>query len=273
MQNSLIHWCCLNCSTFSGWNRFRFIDSLSPFQFLEPMLTLIGKEEISDDELLKCQQIIYNLIAFEARHEPLTLPLGQNRYIQAIRIKKRKSNDWICFIKPISDLKDRRKMTNTNCCGRNWFTCYKLVHNRRITRNSWHSSKMKMCRTQTKNQNVCQHKWRTRRCLHQAQVTTHWVKRKHNSCCRPQEIGALKADLLNKILSLQNGLMWNKENKIMNSVVFDNLSIELMPFFTFLQIFVRNSSGRRQGFEQKTARFCRPFVNTVWENCKTLSKS
>lgn len=44
------------------------------------MLTLIGKEEISDEDLLKCQQIIYNLIAFEARHEPLTLPVGQHRY-------------------------------------------------------------------------------------------------------------------------------------------------------------------------------------------------
>lgn len=45
------------------------------------MLTLIGKEEITDEDVLKCQQIIYNLIAFETRHEPLTLPVGQNRYV------------------------------------------------------------------------------------------------------------------------------------------------------------------------------------------------
>lgn len=45
------------------------------------MLTLINKEEITDEEVLKCQQIIYNLIAFESRHEPLTLPVGQNRYV------------------------------------------------------------------------------------------------------------------------------------------------------------------------------------------------
>lgn len=43
------------------------------------MLTLIAKEEITDEEVLKCQQIIYNLIAFEARHEPLTLPIGQHK--------------------------------------------------------------------------------------------------------------------------------------------------------------------------------------------------
>lgn len=49
------------------------------------MLTLIGKEEITDEEVLKCQQIIYNLIAFEARHEPLTLPVGQNRYVPSVK--------------------------------------------------------------------------------------------------------------------------------------------------------------------------------------------
>lgn len=40
------------------------------------MLTMISKEELTDEDLLKCQQIVYNLIAFEARHEPLTLPIG-----------------------------------------------------------------------------------------------------------------------------------------------------------------------------------------------------
>lgn len=53
-------------------------------QFLEPMLTLIAKEEITDEEYLKCQQIIYNLIAFQARHEPLTLPVGQHRCVYCI---------------------------------------------------------------------------------------------------------------------------------------------------------------------------------------------
>lgn len=40
------------------------------------MLTLIAKDELTDEEVLKCQQIVYNLIAFEARHEPLTLPIA-----------------------------------------------------------------------------------------------------------------------------------------------------------------------------------------------------
>lgn len=43
------------------------------------MLSLVAKEELNDEEVLKCQQVIYNLISFEARHEPLTLPVGQNR--------------------------------------------------------------------------------------------------------------------------------------------------------------------------------------------------
>lgn len=37
------------------------------------------KEELTEEEVLKCQQIIYNLVSFEARHEPLTLPISANR--------------------------------------------------------------------------------------------------------------------------------------------------------------------------------------------------
>lgn len=43
------------------------------------MLTIIAKEEVTDEEVLKCQQVVFNLISFEARHEPLTLPVNQNR--------------------------------------------------------------------------------------------------------------------------------------------------------------------------------------------------
>lgn len=118
-------------------------------QFLEPMLTLIGKEEITDDEILKCQQIIYNMIAFEARHEPLTLPVGQNRYTLC-------NMNWIMwkfviFIHGIfvssTDWKAIRKMNSTDYSGQNWFTCYKSALNQWITRNYWHSLRMKMFRT------------------------------------------------------------------------------------------------------------------------------
>lgn len=44
-------------------------------QFLDPVLALIAKEELTDEEVLKCQQIIYDLIAYETRHQPLPLPL------------------------------------------------------------------------------------------------------------------------------------------------------------------------------------------------------
>lgn len=43
------------------------------------MLAMIAKEEFTDDECMKCQKIIYNLISFEARNEPLTLPIAPNR--------------------------------------------------------------------------------------------------------------------------------------------------------------------------------------------------
>lgn len=48
-------------------------------QFVEPMLNIIAKDEVTDDEVLKCQQIIYNLLSLEARQEPLTLPVGAQR--------------------------------------------------------------------------------------------------------------------------------------------------------------------------------------------------
>lgn len=48
-------------------------------QFLEPMLTIVAKDDVTDDEVLKCQQLIYNLLGLEARQEPLTLPIGAHR--------------------------------------------------------------------------------------------------------------------------------------------------------------------------------------------------
>lgn len=45
-------------------------------QFLEPLINITQKEELTEDEILKCRQVIYNLISFETRHEPLTLPIG-----------------------------------------------------------------------------------------------------------------------------------------------------------------------------------------------------
>lgn len=48
-------------------------------QFLEPILALPYKEELTDEEVLNCRQIIYNLVGFEARNEPLTLPVSGHR--------------------------------------------------------------------------------------------------------------------------------------------------------------------------------------------------
>lgn len=45
-------------------------------QFIEPLLNITTKEELTEDEVLKCRQSIFNLISFERRHEPLTLPVG-----------------------------------------------------------------------------------------------------------------------------------------------------------------------------------------------------
>lgn len=47
---------------------------------------MVNKEEITDDDVLKCQQVIYNFVTFEARHEPLSLPLSH-------RLKGTKKDD------------------------------------------------------------------------------------------------------------------------------------------------------------------------------------
>lgn len=45
---------------------------------IDPLPAIITKEKISEEETLQCQQVIYNLIALEKKHEPLHPPsLGQ----------------------------------------------------------------------------------------------------------------------------------------------------------------------------------------------------
>lgn len=43
-------------------------------QFVEPILTLIQKDEMTDEEVLQCKQQCFNLVALETRHETLSLP-------------------------------------------------------------------------------------------------------------------------------------------------------------------------------------------------------
>lgn len=45
---------------------------------IDPLPAIITKEKITEDEMIQCQQVIYNLIALEKKHEPLHPPsLGQ----------------------------------------------------------------------------------------------------------------------------------------------------------------------------------------------------
>lgn len=45
-------------------------------QYVEPLLVLTSKEELSEEEVMQCQQCIYQLVGVEARHE---LPLNSQR--------------------------------------------------------------------------------------------------------------------------------------------------------------------------------------------------
>ncbi|XP_055716375.1 protein asunder [Phlebotomus papatasi] len=43
-------------------------------QFVDPLLSLITKPELTDEDIIQCQQVVYNLVSLEARHEHLPLP-------------------------------------------------------------------------------------------------------------------------------------------------------------------------------------------------------
>lgn len=45
-------------------------------QYVEPILVLTSKEDLSEEEVMQCQQCIYQLVGVEARHE---LPLNSQR--------------------------------------------------------------------------------------------------------------------------------------------------------------------------------------------------
>ncbi|XP_018907328.1 integrator complex subunit 13 [Bemisia tabaci] len=47
-------------------------------QFMEPLLSLMLKTDLTDDEVFQCKQCIFVLIGLEAKHEPLQIPnIGQ----------------------------------------------------------------------------------------------------------------------------------------------------------------------------------------------------
>lgn len=64
----------------------------------------------------------------------------------------------------ITDWKVVKKTTNTNCYGLNWCTCFKSGRSHQITKNCWHSLKMRMCLMRTKTQSDSLHKWQIHRC-------------------------------------------------------------------------------------------------------------
>lgn len=55
-------------------------------QYVEPILVLTAKEELTEDEVMSCQQCIYQLVGIEARHE-LTLNSSQ-------RVKGKKDDQY-----------------------------------------------------------------------------------------------------------------------------------------------------------------------------------
>ncbi|KAG4080028.1 hypothetical protein HA402_006340 [Bradysia odoriphaga] len=45
-------------------------------QFIDPILNVTNKDVLTEEEIVQCQQVIYSIVALEARHEPLALPIG-----------------------------------------------------------------------------------------------------------------------------------------------------------------------------------------------------
>nr|CAD7443228.1 unnamed protein product [Timema bartmani] len=58
--------------------RLTIVPHLIVFQYVDPLPTLMLKEELTDEEVVECKQIIYSLIGQESKHEPLQTPsMGQ----------------------------------------------------------------------------------------------------------------------------------------------------------------------------------------------------
>lgn len=62
-------------------------------QYMEPLLTLMLKDVLTEDEVIQCKQCIYSLIGLEAKHEPLQTPnigqrgKGPKRYVLLIHYR------------------------------------------------------------------------------------------------------------------------------------------------------------------------------------------
>lgn len=54
----------------------RLIVALLLLQFIDPILNVTNKDVLTEEEVVQCQQVIYSIVALEARHEPLALPIG-----------------------------------------------------------------------------------------------------------------------------------------------------------------------------------------------------
>lgn len=43
-------------------------------QYLDPLLKVIGKDELTENDIIQCRQVIFNLVSLQSRHELLPLP-------------------------------------------------------------------------------------------------------------------------------------------------------------------------------------------------------
>jgi hypothetical protein len=57
-------------------------------QYIDPLPALLVKEEMTDEEVVQCKQVIYSLINLETKHAPLQMPnmgqrgKGPKRYVE-----------------------------------------------------------------------------------------------------------------------------------------------------------------------------------------------
>ena len=57
------------------------------FQYIDPLPALLIKEELTDEEVVQCKQVIYNLVTLETKNESLQSPntgqrgKGPKRYV------------------------------------------------------------------------------------------------------------------------------------------------------------------------------------------------
>lgn len=84
-------------------------------QYIDPLLNLVSKDDLTDNDVLQCRQAIFSLVSLSTRNEQLSLPILGNRWV--FRFLSKVKSQVRLFS---TELKHIRRRNCTKSFGRNW---------------------------------------------------------------------------------------------------------------------------------------------------------